>query len=283
MSARYLIRFDDLCPTMNWKLWREIEAILLERGIAPLLAVVPDNQDPSLVAGEAHPRFWDQVRKWQAQGWTIGLHGYQHRFVSRNAGIVGLHKRSEFAGLPEAEQEYKLSRAVEIFRREQIEPQAWVAPAHSFDETTVKTLKGLGIPVISDGFSLAPHRDSEGMLWVPQQLWKFRWRPFGVWTVCYHHNQWSAADLRKFAQDLAANRGRIANFPEVIAAYGHRAPGWVDSFYGHTHRTVIALRNNLAAGGSITDQDRFRGRFAARRGHRAPGSGIDPPSGSCAI
>ena len=51
MAARYLIRFDDLCPSMNWTVWCEVESILQAAGIKPLLAVVPDNADPQLCGG----------------------------------------------------------------------------------------------------------------------------------------------------------------------------------------------------------------------------------------
>ena len=46
--AKYLLRFDDLCPAMNWDTWSEIEVTLVRKGIKPLLAVVPDNQDATL-------------------------------------------------------------------------------------------------------------------------------------------------------------------------------------------------------------------------------------------
>ena len=52
-DTKYLLRFDDLCPTMNWKIWSEIEAVLLERRLKPVLAVVPDNQDPGLQVDRA--------------------------------------------------------------------------------------------------------------------------------------------------------------------------------------------------------------------------------------
>src|SRR5256885_866914 len=44
VSARYLVRFDDLCPTMNWDVWKSVEEVLFRTGIRPLLAVIPDNQ-----------------------------------------------------------------------------------------------------------------------------------------------------------------------------------------------------------------------------------------------
>ena len=100
MSAQYLVRFDDVCPTMNWTIWNALEKILIEANVKPILAVIPDNQDPHLMAGRREERFWDRAREWQARGWTIGLHGYQHLFVTQDGGIVGTHPRSEFAGLP---------------------------------------------------------------------------------------------------------------------------------------------------------------------------------------
>jgi len=74
---------------MDWRTWAEIESILLDRRIKPILAVVPDNQDPTLRIGPAVDDFWHRVRTWQNRGWTIAIHGYQHKYVSPHAGIVG--------------------------------------------------------------------------------------------------------------------------------------------------------------------------------------------------
>ena len=122
----YLVRFDDVCPTMCWSTWNQIERILIDQDVRPILAVVPDNQDPELDREPADPRFWERVRGWQARGWTIALHGYQHRYVTQSPGLVGLNRYSEFAGLPYAEQHRKLSAGLAIFEREGIQPQLWV-------------------------------------------------------------------------------------------------------------------------------------------------------------
>ena len=241
MPASYLIRFDDLCPTMNWEMWSRIEAVLLDREINPLLAVIPNNLDEKLHYAPAHLSFWEEVRKWQARGWTIGLHGYQHRFVTQEPGMVGIQRRSEFAGVPPAEQEEKLLRAVEIFRSNGVRPEVWIAPAHSFDWNTVIALEKLGITTISDGFALAPHTDSRGLLWVPQQLWKFRWRPFGVWTVCYHHNGWTGPQVTRFQHDVSAYRDAITNLPAVSSRYGLRRHTLLDGAYAFAHSTVLSL------------------------------------------
>ena len=71
-SARYLVRFDDICPTMSWSVWEEIEAALIASEVRPLLAVVPANEDRTLMVAPPADDFWARVRGWQARGWAIG-------------------------------------------------------------------------------------------------------------------------------------------------------------------------------------------------------------------
>lgn len=242
MRARYLLRFDDLCPTMNWAAWEPVEAALREAGVKPVLAVVPDNRDEGLRVAPARPDFWERVRRWQGLGWAIGLHGYRHLYVTRDAGLLGLNARSEFAGLPREEQERKLRAALAIFAAEGVRPQAWVAPAHSFDEVTLGCLAELGIPVVSDGFSIFPYRDARGILWVPQQLWRFRAMPLGVWTVCFHVNAWGDEEVARFRRDLRVYREAVVGLEDVAAAYGDRRPGALDALAKPVWRGALRLR-----------------------------------------
>lgn len=245
MTGFYLIRFDDLCPTMNWDIWTRIESVLLEFELTPVLAVVPDNQDPVLKVNSPRETFWEEVRKWQARRWTIGLHGHQHVYLTSDSGVVGIAPHSEFAGLPGDEQKAKLGKAVEIFRREGVTPDVWVAPAHSFDQATILALKAVGVPVISDGFALAPHQDSTGLLWVPQQLWKFRWRPFGVWTVCYHLNRWTDEDVATFRADVKHYREGIRSLPSLLHAYSGRRRQFFDDAYALAHSSALVLKRRM--------------------------------------
>ena len=173
LETRYLIRFDDVCPTMNWHLWDQVESLLMEYEVKPIMGVIPDNQDTSLVNGAFDAGFWQRVRDWQSADWTIGVHGYQHRYVTASGGMLGLNPRSEFAGLSREQQSSKLEKALGIFHRERVRPEIWVAPAHSFDQATIDSLLTLGLQTASDGFSLFPYRDECGMLWIPQQLWRY--------------------------------------------------------------------------------------------------------------
>lgn len=245
MPALYLLRFDDICASMDWGVWNRIEAILEQAKVNPVLAVVPDNRDAKLAVDPPNPDFWRRVRDWQARGWTIGMHGYRHEYVSRDPGILGLNPFSEFAGLPRGEQLAKLESSMGIFKAEGIKPSVWVAPAHSFDADTVKALKRIGIKAVSDGYALWPYKDAEGMFWLPQQLWRFRRMPVGVWTVCFHINGWSQIKINSFEKALTAFRGRIADFESMHVEYGQRSCAAADRLFGRCFRAALWWRRKL--------------------------------------
>ena len=240
MRAQYLLRFDDICPTMNWRVWNEVEAILQEEKVRPIVAVVPDNQHELLRVGAAEPFFWDRVRGWQRRGWAVAMHGWQHRFVTKDAGLLGINKYSELAGLPREEQERKLRSGKAVFEREGIDPGMFVAPAHSFDEVTLQLLSDLGFRSLSDGFFPFPHRDRFGMLWIPQQLWSFRRRPLGIWTICFHINHWRPEDIAHFRTKIRDYREVISDVRAVAAEYGMRRRSPLDCVAARAYRTVAA-------------------------------------------
>lgn len=222
-KAYYLLRFDDICPTMNWRIWSEIESLLIQSGIRPILAVVPDNRDPKLMIDPGDANFWGRVRSWQSKGWAIALHGYQHYYTNRNPGILRLTPQSEFAGLARVEQEAKLESGLAIFHREGVRTDCWVAPSHSFDWTTVELLAELGVKVISDGLWPWPHTGRRGMTWVPQQLWdRLCPRLPGVWTACYHHNTWSAERLEHFRSNIKGFTSQITSLANVLDSFKGR-------------------------------------------------------------
>jgi peptidoglycan/xylan/chitin deacetylase (PgdA/CDA1 family) len=197
-----------------------VETILNSYDIRPIVAVIPDNQDVTLHHGPPLADFWGRMRRWQANGWTIGLHGYQHRYVTKSSGIIGVNRFSEFAGLPFDEQYQKLKAAKTIFQRELLDADIWVAPAHSFDWNTVRVLKQLEMHTISDGLHLWPYRDEGGLLWIPQQLGNFHKMGPGVWTVCLHLDDPAHADMRAFRKNIQRFRKSIVDVPMVQTCYG---------------------------------------------------------------
>jgi hypothetical protein len=244
-AAQYLLRFDDICPTMNWKRWAEIESILVQRRLKPILAVVPDNRDRFLEVDSPAKDFWDHVRAWQDRGWAIALHGFQHRYVSRNAGLAARRKLSEFAGLPAAEQREKLRRGMEIFERERISSRVWIAPGNTFDATTVRLLPELGINVISAGYFQFPYVCEFGIKWLPQQMHYFRPAPIGAWTVCYHHNGWDEARVSKFREDIIRYEQSIASLEDVLNGMTQGENKWSRWLCTHPRLSEFLIRLEL--------------------------------------
>ena len=141
MKAKYLFRLDDASPYSNLKKWRTIEDIFKKYDIKPIVAVIPDNKDPTLVLQEENLNFWRMVQDWNAKGWSIAMHGYQHLFhpILRNQSIIPYYNRSEFSGLSLKNQKIKIKKSLEIFRQNDIDPKVWIAPAHSFSARCANT------------------------------------------------------------------------------------------------------------------------------------------------
>jgi len=241
MNACYLLRFDDVCPSMNWRAWDAVERILLDYRLCPILAVIPDNLDTALQLSNPDGRFWDRVRGWQLRGWTIAMHGWQHLWVTNQAGILGVNRRSEFAGLSKKEQESKVRAGVAVFEREGIHSEFWVSPAHSFDDLTLAVLRDSHFRYLSDGFFLFPHVDRLGMTWIPQQLWSFRRRLYGVWTICFHINSWTATEISTFKESIKEYSHRISDVGRVINQYGGRRETVFDSVSARLYRSAALL------------------------------------------
>ena len=64
------------------------------------------------------------------------------------------------------------------------------------------------------------------MTWIPHQLFYFRPAPPGVWTVCYHHNDWTASRLQRFRGEVDDYRADIASLEEVLEKNAPRERKW---------------------------------------------------------
>ena len=85
--ARYLLRFDGLCPTMSRPNWDRIQAIVDEFNIRPILSVIPDNRDNRLLIESPDPEFWDLMRSMETS-W----------FRHRAATVIGIYATVPIAG-----------------------------------------------------------------------------------------------------------------------------------------------------------------------------------------
>lgn len=210
--TRYIMRLDDACPRRDIAKWNRMESLLDKYGVKPLVGVIPDCKDPDMDSFIEDADFWTKrVLSWQDKGWQLALHGYNHVFKTNCSGINPVNKRSEFAGVPYEEQKQMIADGVAILRSHGINPKVFFAPAHTFDENTIKALQKVSdIRIISDTPANKPYLKF-GMTFVPQQSGRARNLPFNTVTFCYHPNtmnETSFGHLEKFLQ-----QNRFEKFP----------------------------------------------------------------------
>jgi hypothetical protein len=245
MTGRYLVRLDDACPTMARPAWDALEAVFDRLGIRPLVAVIPDCRDPSMASMPAEPAFWDRVRRWQAKGWSIALHGLHHSYHPDPPGagsLVPFKREGEFVGLPLARQREIIARAWAMFAAEGVKPTLFIAPSHSFDKVTLEALKlETPIRIISDGLSWRKFRRF-GFDWIPQQLWHFRSLRFGLWTVCLHPNM---MDTRELDRTLAALKRFAPHVSHTAALPPARSFGPGDMLFQSVYGVLMMLKRAI--------------------------------------
>ena len=213
---KYLIRLDDACETMNLKNWLRIEAIFDKYQVKPLVAVIPNNEDSSQLIDPPYKDFWLWVKQLEQKGWEIGLHGYNHIYVTKEGGINPIHKRSEFAGLPLKIQSEKIKKGILKMAAKGFCPNIFVAPSHTFDLNTLEALKNNSeIKIISDTMALFPYK-KYGFTFIPQQIGAVRpiWLP-GLYTFCYHPNTMSDLDFVHLDRFLSKNHTKFTSFNQL--------------------------------------------------------------------
>jgi hypothetical protein len=214
--AQYLLRFDDLCPTVSRVRWQRVLPLIEVFAIRPILAVVPDNQDENLSHSQPDPEFWDQMCRMEAAGATIALHGYNHLCNSKGRSLVPLHRHSEFAGVPEETQRQWIHTGLKVLRGHGLNPRIWVAPRHGFDRSTLRALRHEGINLLSDGFARLPFNRG-GLTWIPQQLWEPVDKPKGLWTICVHSNTVRVSQVDQLRAFLGQHAAQFTSVDRVLA------------------------------------------------------------------
>lgn len=218
MRNKYLIRLDDACPTMDIKKWQKIEELLDSAGVNPMVGVIPANKDSKQKIDDADPKFWNKVKRWEDKGWTIALHGYDHCFIS-DKGMYGLNplwSRSEFAGISYEKQREKIRNGVLEFRKNGIEPKFFFAPAHTYDENTLKALlEESNIRIISDTIATQPYRNGD-FVFIPQLGGHCKKIPIpGIYTLCLHPSYMNEIDFIETENFLKSHKSEMIGFKEL--------------------------------------------------------------------
>lgn len=232
--AQYLLRFDDLCPTLAPGRWQRFLPLIEHFKLRPILAVVPDNRDRELKHANQDPEFWARMRAMEAAGATIALHGYRHLCLSRGKSLVPLHTHSEFAGVAAQVQRQWIESGLRILRDHALNPRLWVAPRHGFDRNTLYALRHEGIRILSDGFARVPFVRG-GVTWIPQQLWAPVEKTNGLWTICIHANTAQDVLVEQLRVFLSRNAAQFTSVDRVMAELKPSSLGLIEKSYERFH------------------------------------------------
>lgn len=212
----YILRLDDASEYMDAEKWKRMERLLDQYGIKPIFGIIPCNQDPALLAFGKVDGFWDWMKKWVEKGWTPALHGHSHVFETNQGGINPVNDRSEFAGVPLERQRLKMRDGYQVLKDQGLAPQIFFAPAHTFDENTLKALEmETDIRVISDTIANDVYYDAP-FYYIPQQSGHVRKLPFKTVTFCYHPNIMTDANFEALELFLSENAQKFCGYSDQI-------------------------------------------------------------------
>ena len=213
---KYLIRLDDACPTMDAARWQRMESILDKNGVRPMVGIIPANADPKQMIDKEDGAFWEKAFVWQSKGWAIALHGFDHCYISSDAGINPLWNRSEFVGISLEQQKQKISDGVAILKSHGLNPKYFFAPSHTFDENTLQALRECSdIRIISDTIATKPYLKGE-FVFIPQIGGHCVNMPLsGVYTFCFHPNTMTDADFDSLESFIKLHNSEFCGFDEL--------------------------------------------------------------------
>lgn len=155
-ERKILVRFDDICPTMDFVQFERALKVLEEYDIRPLLGVIPECKDKELMIESEHEDFWGVIKLLQGRGYALAMHGYTHVYDSTKRGLVNVGFKSEFAGHTYEEQYTRIKKGKECLEANGIKTDIFFAPSHSYDKNTLKALSANGFKYVSDGMSMKP-------------------------------------------------------------------------------------------------------------------------------
>ena len=193
---RILVRFDDICPTMNFEQFQIAMDLMDKYHVKPLIGVIPDCQDPDLQIEEPHANFWAFVKELQAKGYTVAMHGSVHVFDNQARGTIVNRWDSEFAGHPYEIQLQKIRKGKEILESHGIHTDIFFAPGHSYDANTLRALAACGFKYMSDGLSSKPYI-THGITCIPALSAGMPNLNFGKnHTAVFHAHEWVREDKK---------------------------------------------------------------------------------------
>lgn len=247
MSMKIAVRMDDITPDMDWENFNFFLDLFNKAGISPLLGIVPDNRDKNLRRRNAHEDFYELIKELEKKGFSLAMHGCYHVYTTESGGMFPLNNFSEFAGLSYEEQKELLSYGKERLKENGIETDIFMAPAHSYDENTLKALIELGFTKMTDGFGSKPYTYN-GMTFYPIsfRLGSSLKKKSGVTTMVIHANTVTEADKAGYAKIFEEYGKNMISYSEYLEMEPVKRGGigrlW-ENLLARVKRLLVSLRN----------------------------------------
>ncbi|MBO5565280.1 MAG: DUF2334 domain-containing protein [Lachnospiraceae bacterium] len=239
------IRLDDITATMHRENFDRFIALCDTYDVRPLLGVVPENRDESLAIDPPMEDFWERIRALQSAGYSVAMHGCYHIYTSESGGLFPLNHLSEFAGLSGEDQEALIRTGKSILESHGIVTDLFMAPAHSYDKTTLRVLKENGFTRITDGFGKHPYvRD--GITFYPISFRRSSSLAGGdgVTTLVVHPNTMTEEEFAIYEEIFRTHR--ILPYSDYLSM-----PGAPRSFPGNLKEYLMAdLKRRLVQRGN---------------------------------
>lgn len=218
MKKNIIFRFDDIHPFMDKEAFN---FILTLSDICPesmMLCIIPDNKDNSLIKSNyLIPKYWEKLNLMESRGVTIGLHGLEHKIRISKLSLLGISKKSEYSGLGYSIQKKMILDGLFILRSKGLKPKFFAAPAHGFDETTLKVLNDINFKNVSDGFTRNVCK-KKGLTWIPLKSWSPKQIFLGSFnTVCIHLNKENLSSVMDDIFEII-NQNKNTDFNTLIAS-----------------------------------------------------------------
>ena len=220
---KYIIRLDDACPNMKKDKWDRMEKLLDKYGIKPIVGIIPDNKDEEFKKNPVINDFWEKYAlKWQNKNWIIAQHGLNH--------CINDTIRTEYKGNTYIDQKNNLKEGYEILKNNNIRPICFFAPAHTFDNNTIKACVDLGFfKFISDGVATYPYKYRD-MLFLPNIFdTPHKILPFGIYTFVYHPNNMTEESFVYLENFIKKNKRFFEiEIDEIVKMYSKRKKNILD-------------------------------------------------------
>lgn len=229
------VRLDDITPDMDWESFLRFKELLDRYQVKPLIGVVPDNQDENLKgsAKGSPDDFWAYVRELQKQGWVVAMHGYQHIYTTGKGGLFPLNNFSEFAGISYEKQRQMLEKGKVYLKEKGIETELFMAPAHSYDQNTLKALRDTGFRALTDGFGKSPY-EYKGLTFYPIsfRLSSTLKKKDGYSTMVVHTGTTTEKELERYEEYFKREDAEWISYGEYLGvkAVKRKIPGRCKEF-----------------------------------------------------